>query len=77
MPDIITALTIISTVATLVGACFTYLALRRTPKPPKLPITPSCTTILGANMMDRHIEHLPTYHPGMSRMGFGRIGNNG
>jgi hypothetical protein len=71
MPDITTALAIIAAVAAIVGPVIAYLALRRTPKLPEPPITPSCTTILGADI-SKHIDHLPTYSPGMKRMGLDR-----
>jgi len=45
--------------------------MRRPPKLPKPPITPTCTTILGASV-DSGIGDLPTFHPGMRRMGFDR-----
>lgn len=51
-------------VPAIVSNCIAYLALRRTPKLPEPPITPVCTTILGASM-DNHISDLPTLHRGM------------
>lgn len=69
MPDFITALAIIGTVATIVSVYIGYLVLRRTPKLPKPPIMPTCTTILGASI-DNHISDLPTFSSGMRRMGF-------
>jgi hypothetical protein len=47
-----------------------YLALRRTPKPPKPPFTPSCIVIEGVKMPEP--RSLPGHDRGASRMGFNR-----
>ena len=64
MPDYTTALAIITIVVAIVGVYVGYLTLRRTPKPPKPSITPTCTTILGASM-ESGIKDLPAFSPSM------------
>ena len=76
MPDLITALALVSlAVAIALGVptlWVAYQTLKRTAKLPEPPIVPVSTLILGASVAN--IENLPTYSPGMSRMGFGRFG---
>jgi hypothetical protein len=71
MPDLTTALAIITVITAIVGTGIAYLALRRTPKLPKPPFTLSCMRILGAGISE-HIDHLPTYSPNMTCMGLDR-----
>ena len=61
-----TLLSLVGTVAAIVGTVATIVAVRRTPKLKKEPepFTPTCTTILGADM-NRHIGNLPAFQPGM------------
>jgi hypothetical protein len=70
---ITTILAAIGTIATIVCAWTAIVTLRRSPKQPK-PFTPVSTTILTIDQ-DRGPD-LPTYDPGMKRMGFGRFNRN-
>ncbi|QIK78368.1 hypothetical protein G7077_05065 [Sphingomonas piscis] len=68
--DLATFLAIIGAVAAAISAVAAVIPLLRT-KLPKPTITPTCTTIIGANT-DSGIDDLRTFSPGMRRMGFDR-----
>lgn len=70
---ITTILAAIGTIATIVCAWTAIATLRRTPKQSKT-FTPVSTTILTI-APDRGPD-LPTYDPGMKRMGFDRFNRN-
>lgn len=70
MTDPNTTLTAIETIATIIGTAIAIAALRRTPKQHK-PYTPVSTTILTIDQ--NRGPDLPTYDPGMKRMGFDRF----
>jgi hypothetical protein len=61
------------TLLTLLGLVIGIEQLRRTEKPKQElePFMPTCTTILGASV-GSGISDLPTFHPGMRRMGLDR-----
>lgn len=71
MPDLNTAVTVAGFPVGISGLWMTWLMLKRTPKLPEPPIVPVSTLILGASVTNN--DNLPTYSPGMSRMGFGRF----
>lgn len=75
MPDPAFIIAVIGVVLTGICAIVAVASLiiqhHRTPKLPKPPHTPVCTTILGASMRSG-INNLPTYHQGMDRIGFKR-----
>lgn len=63
----------IDAIVNIVGTGIAIATLRRNPKQPK-PFTPVSTMILTIDQ-DRGPD-LPTYDPGMSRMGFDRFNRN-
>ncbi len=72
--DLLTILAVIGTIAGIGSLVVDYLALRRTPKPPKPPVTGGSTLFLGANLYD-DVPGLPGYdRRGRERIGFGRFG---
>ncbi|WP_157082392.1 hypothetical protein [Sphingomonas pruni] len=71
MADLLTSIAIATLVVGIIAAIIAYLTLRRTPKLPKPASSPVSTTILTAPM-NKGVTDLPSFQPGMARMGFDR-----
>jgi len=69
--DLASIATILGAAASLIGTGIAIATFRRS-KQAKPPFTPTSTIFLGVPMRD-HDKHLPTYDPGMQRLGFGRF----
>lgn len=74
MFDLASIATIIEAAASLIGTGVGIATFRRS-KQAKRPFTPTSTIFLGVPMKG-HDKHLPTYDPGMQRLGVGRFNHN-